>query len=61
MYILIFSITTIIGSFLYFLYYNSTKDINTNSDINEFLLGESVDEDTHEIINLNNIQTMLDN
>jgi len=61
MYILIFSITTIISSFLYFLYYNSTKDINTNSDINEFLLGESVDEDSHEMINLNNIPTMLNN
>lgn len=35
---------SLIISFLYFLYYNSTKDITVKSDINEFLLGESVDE-----------------
>jgi hypothetical protein len=27
------------------MYYNSTKDINVKSDINEFLLGESITEE----------------
>lgn len=37
--------TSIIISFVYYIYYNSTKDICIKSDINEFLLGESIDED----------------
>jgi hypothetical protein len=31
------------------MYYNSTKDMNVKSDINEFLLGESVTEDEENI------------
>jgi len=29
------------------MYYNSTKDMNVKSDINEFLLGESVTEEDY--------------
>jgi len=44
MFLILFT-TSIIISFIYYIYYNSTKDITTNSDINEFLLADSVDED----------------
>ena len=41
------------------MYYNSTKDIRENKDINEFLLGESIYDEND--FNSNNIQTTLNN
>jgi len=47
--IIILSCSSLIVSIVYYMYYNSTKDIIVKSDINEFLLGESVnDEDINE-------------
>ena len=45
--IIILSCTSLIASFVYYMYYNSTKDMNVKSDINEFLLGESVTEEDY--------------
>ena len=58
MYIILFSIT-FISSVIFFMYYNSTKDIRENKDINEFLLGESIYDEND--FNSNNIQTTLNN
>ena len=47
--IIILSCSSLVVSIIYYMYYNSTKDITVKSDINEFLLGESVnDEDINE-------------
>jgi len=47
--IIILSCSSLVVSIVYYMYYNSTKDITVKSDINEFLLGESVnDEDINE-------------
>lgn len=40
--IIILSCSSLLVSFIYYIYYNSTKDIIVKNDINEFLLGESV-------------------
>jgi len=45
MYILILSCCSFGIAFIYYIYYISTKDMNVKSDINEFLLGESVTEE----------------
>jgi len=45
MYILILSCCSFGIAFVYYMYYNSTKDMNVKSDINEFLLGESITEE----------------
>lgn len=44
MYIIII-LSSLVVSIVYYMYYNSTKDIVVKSDINEFLLGESITED----------------
>lgn len=42
---LILLTSSLIIYFIYYLYYNSTKDIAIKSDINEFLLGDSIEDD----------------
>jgi hypothetical protein len=54
--IIILSCSSLVVSIVYYMYYNSTKDITAKSDINEFLLGESV---TDEDIKENKIYTFV--